>query len=80
VPDNASEIEIHIARKSGDVYATGPSLFQPLGRIAQQDGGWMSWDDRGSQVLRRPARTDQDAARSLVRKGQLGEIENYVYE
>lgn len=80
VPDNASEIEIHINRKSGDVYATGPGLYRDLGRIAQQDGGWLSWDNRGTQVLLRPGRTDQDAARSLVLKGELGRVENYVYD
>ncbi|MFE9602000.1 MULTISPECIES: hypothetical protein [Streptomyces] len=80
MPDNTSEIEIHIDRKTGDVYAHGPGLLKPLGRIAQQDGGWLSWDDRDSPVLRRPGRTDQDAARSLVLKGQLGRIENYVYD
>ena len=38
------------------------------------------WNNRGTQVLLRPGRTDQDAARSLVLKGELGRVENYVYD
>lgn len=57
---------------AGSVTATGPGMFKPLGRVKQQDEGWLSWDSMGRPVLRDPAPTRDAAITSLVRFNGLG--------
>lgn len=80
--DDEYDFKVMFDPKSGEVIAHGDGHrpFKPLGRVAEQDGGWMSWDDRGKQVLDRPGRDLDAAVRSLVQWGGLGGNRRYAIE